>query len=587
MKASLETKIAVLITIPLLAFIALSGFYIYNNWNSYQNAKKTSIITNLFDADAKLVKNLQIERSNLGLMLIGSSTLEKIQGQRPDVDHALAEFNTLLAQSSLTEELKKTQGDNGEILSALRKSVDAEISGEAFETYNNLIHNLIQFEVTVARQISLADVQSNLLSINILEQSRESGAQLQSMLLPILLSNAPLSTTNVGRMEKLYSGVVSNIENPLLNVSPEVKKSLEAFQQNEDWQMISLIYNSIIAKSGEGQYGLDLAGFNESMAKAVVVLDGPIHQILEEATGQVKKVTQSSITSSVVFSVIILLALILIFAVVKSFTGRLSKTLVNIADNLQLGAEGVTEASQRMAGAAEGLSTATSTQASSLQQTTASVEEISAMIRLNANNGVQASDLSNSAKTAAEKGEGEITRLISAMQEIADSSKRIEEIVTVIDDIAFQTNLLALNAAVEAARAGEQGKGFAVVAEAVRNLAQKSAASAKEIGDLIRENVEKSRHGSEIANTSKDALAEIINYVNQVAAINTEIANASQEQSRGINEITKAMNSLDEITQKNSSTSEEAARSAEALSEQSVGLKDAINSLVKTVHGAE
>ncbi len=586
MKISLENKIAVLITIPLFAFVALSGFYIWNNWQGYQNATNTLSITNAFSSTAKLVKGLQSERAAVGSILIGTTSPEQIKTQREQLDLSFKEFNQNLHTSPLHSALKEISNQVGEKLILLRKEVDTEISGDTFEGYNDLINKLIQMEVAIAREISISDVQSNLISINILEQSRESGTKLQSMLLPILLSNAPLSTSNVAKMEKLYNGIVGNIENPLLHISEEVRANLNAFQQNEDWQMISMIYNSIIAKSSEGQYGLDIEGFNDAMAKAVLLLDGPIDQILNEIHGQVERVTQKSIRTTWTLSLTIAISVIIIFLIVKSFTAKLSRTLVSIADNLLTNAENVAHASEGMALTAETLSAATSVQADSLQQTTSSVENISTTIGLNAQNGVQASDLSGSAKFAAQKGENEISKLIGAMEEIAGSSRQIEEIVTVIDDIAFQTNLLALNAAVEAARAGEQGKGFAVVADAVRGLAQRSAASAKQISDLIKENVQKSQHGSELAHSSKLALSEIIDNVNKVAAINSEIATASQEQSRGIEAITHAMTSLDDITQKNNETSEKAVKSAESLAEQSAGLKDAINSLVQLVHGA-
>ncbi|WP_413558929.1 methyl-accepting chemotaxis protein [Bdellovibrio sp. HCB209] len=585
MKISLETKIAVLITIPLFAFVALSGIYIWDGWKTYKNANQTLDITNAFSSTAKLVKGLQSERAAVGSILIGTATPDQIKKQREQLDVAFQEFTAALTKSPLQSNLKEISGQVAESLGKIRKEVDTDISGDTFEGYNNLIHRLIQLEISIAREIPIAAVQSNLISINILEQSRESGTKLQSMLLPILLSNAPLSTTNVAKMEKLYNGIVGNIENPLLHISPEVRASLDAFQNNEDWQMISMIYNSIIAKSSEGQYGLDLEGFNEAMAKAVLLLDGPIDQILHEIHGQVQGVTQKSMRSTLAMSVSIALAVLIIFAIVKSFTAKLSRTLVGIAENLLSNAENVAHASEGMALTAETLSSATSVQADSLQRTTNSVENISTTIGLNAQNGVQASSLSGSAKSAAEKGENEISKLIGAMEEIAGSSRKIEEIVTVIDDIAFQTNLLALNAAVEAARAGEQGKGFAVVADAVRGLAQRSAASAKQISDLIKENVEKSKHGSQLAHASKVALSEIIDNVNKVAAINSEIASASQEQSRGIESITHAMTSLDDITQKNNQTSEQAVKSAESLAQQSVGLKDAINSLVNLVHG--
>ncbi|MEN0060456.1 MAG: nitrate- and nitrite sensing domain-containing protein, partial [Bdellovibrio sp.] len=445
MKLSLETKIAVLITLPLMAFVTLSGFYIWGNWQNYQTSKQTLIITKIFDTTANLVKGLQSERAGVGAILIGSSNLEKAKQQREVLNTTVQEFYSYIEESSLPQEMKNSQKSVAEDLAKIRESTDQDITGEIFESYNQLISRLVQFEVQVARQISLADVQSNLLSINILEQSRESGTRLQSMLLPILLSNAPLSTANVAKMEKLYNGIVGNIENPLLDVSPEVRKSLDDFQQNQDWQMISMIYDAIIAKSAEGQYGLDIEGFNEAMAKAVQLLDGPIDQILTEIRGQVHEVTNKAIQSALIMSILIVISTLSIFVIVRVFTARLSRTLVKIAENLMDNAENVSHAAENMAVTAESLSAATAVQAGSLQQTTSSVEKISATITTNAESGVQAGVLSNSAKSAAQKGENEISKLIEAMGEIAASSKRIEEIVTVIDDIAFHTTLLALN----------------------------------------------------------------------------------------------------------------------------------------------
>lgn len=269
------------------------------------------------------------------------------------------------------------------------------------------------------------------------------------------------------------------------------------------------------------------------------------------------------------------------------FSKSLSRRLTNISEALELSSEKTVTGSLALAGASTQLSSSSSEAASSLKETVASLEELSSMVRLNTSHAQTANSLSQKAKEAAEHGEVEIKRLITSMDDIAAGSKRIEEIINVIDDIAFQTNLLALNAAVEAARAGEQGKGFAVVAEAVRSLAQRSAVAAKDISDLIKNNVEKSHHGSSMASSSGKALQEILVSVIKVADLNSEIATGSEEQSFGIEQISKAMNQLDTATQNNAASSEEVRGSSEQMAHQGEVLAHLVHDLSDLVHGEQ
>lgn len=232
-----------------------------------------------------------------------------------------------------------------------------------------------------------------------------------------------------------------------------------------------------------------------------------------------------------------------------------------------------------LSGSSAELSSASSQSAASLEETVASLEELTSMIRQNADNAKSASELSQVSKSTAQEGSSEIANLISMMDQIATSSKKIEEIITVIDDIAFQTNLLALNAAVEAARAGEQGKGFAVVAEAVRALAQRSAVSAKEISDLISVSADQVVKGQQVAGSSQSVLGKIVDSVNKVAQLNSEIASASVEQSTGVSQISQAMNQLDQVTQTNASSSETISQAASNLQQSTQSLTETIGSL--------
>lgn len=213
------------------------------------------------------------------------------------------------------------------------------------------------------------------------------------------------------------------------------------------------------------------------------------------------------------------------------------------------------------------LSQRTEEQASSLEETASSMEEMTSAVRQNADNARQASQLAASAREQAEKGGAVVGKAVDAMAEINSSSRRIADIISVIDEIAFQTNLLALNAAVEAARAGEQGRGFAVVAGEVRNLAGRSAESAKEIKGLIQESVGKVQQGSELVDQSGKMLHEIVDGVRKVTDIIAEMAASSQEQATGIEQVNKAVMQMDEMTQQNAALVEEAAAASQAMEE--------------------
>jgi methyl-accepting chemotaxis protein len=219
------------------------------------------------------------------------------------------------------------------------------------------------------------------------------------------------------------------------------------------------------------------------------------------------------------------------------------------------------------------LSQRTEEQASSLEETASSMEELTSTVRQNSDNAAQANQLASGAREQAEKGGSVIKEAIEAMAAISTSSKKVTDIIGVIDEIAFQTNLLALNAAVEAARAGEQGRGFAVVASEVRNLAQRSAAAAKEIKELINDSGEKVKEGSMLVDESGRTLEDIVAGAKKVGDIISEIAAAGAEQTSGIAQVNTAVSQMDEMTQQNAALVEEAAAASESLDEQGKGLQ--------------
>jgi methyl-accepting chemotaxis protein len=265
------------------------------------------------------------------------------------------------------------------------------------------------------------------------------------------------------------------------------------------------------------------------------------------------------------------------FGTLKDDANATSDKLKEIIIQIRGATDTIGTASQEIASGNTDLSQRTEEQASSLEETAASMEELTATVKQNADNAKQANQLSQNASAVAQKGGSVVQQVVGTMSSINESSRKIVDIISVIDGIAFQTNILALNAAVEAARAGEQGRGFAVVATEVRNLAQRSAAAAKEIKLLIDDSVGKVGEGSKLVAQAGETMEEIVNAVKRVTDIMSEISAASVEQSQGIEQVNQAITQMDEVTQQNAALVEEAAAAAESLEEEAQSLTRSVS----------
>ncbi|MBO1017541.1 Tar ligand binding domain-containing protein [Achromobacter sp. SD115] len=255
---------------------------------------------------------------------------------------------------------------------------------------------------------------------------------------------------------------------------------------------------------------------------------------------------------------------------------RMQESLTRTVALVRRGVDEINVGSREISAGNTDLSSRTEQQAASLEETAASMEQLASTVKQNADNARQANQLAASASDVAERGGSAVSEVVSTMQGISASSRKISEIVSVIDGIAFQTNILALNAAVEAARAGEQGKGFAVVAGEVRSLAQRSAQAAKEIKGLIEDSVTKVGAGSQQVERAGATMQEIVASVKRVTDIMGEISAASEEQSSGIDQVNRAVSQMDEVTQQNAALVEEAAAAAGSLQEQAQRLAEAV-----------
>jgi methyl-accepting chemotaxis protein len=295
---------------------------------------------------------------------------------------------------------------------------------------------------------------------------------------------------------------------------------------------------------------------------------------LAEATAVARRVAEGDLSSRVTTGM-------------QGDGGILLQTMQDMNDRLagmivkvRGGTESIASSAGEVAGGGIELSARTEEQAVSLEQTATSMEQLTATVRQNADHAHQASRLALSASDVAAKGGAVVAEVVGTMASINDSSRRIAEIIGVIDGIAFQTNILALNAAVEAARAGEQGRGFAVVASEVRNLAQRSASAAREIKLLIDDSVDKVSAGTQLADKAGKTMHEVVASVRRVTDIISEIADASAEQSVGIEQVNKAITAMDQATQHNAALVERSAAAAASMRDQAASLSRATASFV-------
>jgi methyl-accepting chemotaxis protein len=349
---------------------------------------------------------------------------------------------------------------------------------------------------------------------------------------------------------------VDGVKIALLNISREIKMLAEAASQGD-----------FSKRGNEAQFEFMFQEMLRDLNKLTETCDVGFNDVVRVA----KALANADLTQTINTNYPGL------FGQTKDAVNATVDNLQKLVSDVKVSVDSIGTASKEIASGNIDLSQRTEEQASSLEETAASMEELTSTVRQNAASAKQANQLAHNASTIAQKGGSVVQQVVGTMTSINDSSRKIVDIISVIDGIAFQTNILALNAAVEAARAGEQGRGFAVVAAEVRNLAQRSAAAAKEITTLIGDSVQKVEVGTKLVDDAGKTMEEIVNAVKRVTDIMSEISAASNEQSQGIEQVNRAITQMDEVTQQNAALVEEAAAAAESLEEEAQSLTRSVS----------
>ena len=368
------------------------------------------------------------------------------------------------------------------------------------------------------------------------------------------------SKPRLGNLTPFKDKIQTRAAQTLVSKLTSGEADFESFSEYKDYRGVPVL----------GYYGIIHLGKNLEGIAVEIESSEALHAMTSLSTGII---------------VFCLISVLIIVAVSWSFAGSVAKPIANSIQGLKASSNQVAAAAEQLSSSSQQLSQASAEQASSIEETSSTIQEASSMVQQNNSNTVQAAQLSEYTKEAAEKGNLEMGQMMNSMGEIIKSSDQIAKIIKVIDDIAFQTNILALNAAIEAARAGETGMGFAVVAEEVRNLAQRSAQAVKETAAIIENNKQLSRKGFTEAEKVHEALNDITTQAKKVNDLMEEVAAASKEQSQGIVQVTKTITQMETITQQNASTAEESASASEELNSQARYLGEIVRQLLIVVNG--
>ena len=592
----------IIVAIPCFSYLIVSVVELTNYWSAFETARIMETNNEGISHMSKVIEGLQRERS----LISGDTAEKKVEGiygqfEKTNADiKNLKNFLEIYPNRAIAEEVVK-QFDN---IAIIRK-IDEKGSSENLSGYANLIKSLIELEKSTARYAS-AVIGSKIRSFLVLESARENSERLSVYISKILLEDLPIDEARFQDILAFKAGVTSNLTSEALDLSPAATKIVNESWEMSHWKRVEQIFKAVLTLANEGGFGETAEDFNASMARVKEDIKNLINLELEAI------VSKTSTEKDGVFNDLrnnllgIILNLLVILSSLIYSLRHLRKQLGQLTSEMDQSTNNVADTSAKLFATSQSLASVSQETAAALQETVSSMSEMNSMVSRTSDKSRETKHASEEIGLRVNKASETVGEMVVSMEALSRSNEQLSEVnkvirsiskqTKVINDIVFKTQLLAVNASIEAAKAGSQGKGFAVVADEVSKLAQLSGDASEKISLLLDESEDKvnsitkevSRRvnrGSSTVDSVKAVFSEISNEVKQIKQLSDDMAQACEEQSFGIEQVTTAVAQIDKATHVNTSEAYSVEKQSSGLKHDSKGLQIVTSELLHILLG--